>query len=157
MKKKNLRLENLLVVFATCGYLGFFPWIPGTVGTLVGVLVYLILCRLHPLLYSVDLITLLFVASWIAEKAEKFLGAKDSRVIVIDECVGFLVTMALIDPTTKGIILGFVLFRFFDVLKIPPARWVERSVPGGYGIVLDDVIAGLYGNLALRGVLFLWG
>lgn len=157
MKKKPFRLENLLVVFATCGYTGFFPWIPGTVGTLVGVLVYLILCRLHPLLYSVDLITLLFVASWIAEKAEKVLGEKDSPVIVIDECVGFLVTMALIAPTPKGIVLGFVLFRFFDVLKIPPARWMERNVPGGYGIVLDDVIAGLYGNLILRGALYLWG
>jgi len=156
LKKESLRLENLFIVFATCGYIGYFPWIPGTIGTLMGALVYLALFRLHPLLYSVDLIALIFVASWISEKAERLLGEKDSQVIVIDECVGFLVTMAWIDPTPKGLVLGFVLFRIFDVLKVPPARWLEQHMRGGYGVVLDDVIAGLYGNLVLRVILFFW-
>ncbi len=157
LKKKKFRLGNLFIAFATCGYIGLFPWIPGTIGTLMGVLVYLLLCKLHPLLYSVDLITLIFVASWISEKAERLLGEKDSQVIVIDECVGFLVTMLWIAPTLKGIVLGFIFFRILDIIKPPPARWMERHVSGGYGVVFDDVIAGLYSNLLLRGTFFLLG
>jgi len=156
LRKEKKPLEKIFVILATLGYAGLFPRIPGTIGSLIGLLLYIAIFRLNPLLYALDLITLILFAIWVCERAEKVLGEKDSRIIIIDELVGILVTMCWIYPTTKGIIVGFSIFRLFDILKVPPIRWVERSIPSGYGVVLDDVVAGIYSNIILRLLLFFW-
>ena len=90
------------------------------------------------------------MAIWIAGEAEKMLGKKDPGCIVIDEIAGMAVTLLAIPFTLQNAIAGFLLFRFFDVLKPPPIRTIDKKVHGGVGIVLDDVIAGVFANLVLR-------
>ncbi|MDI6809693.1 MAG: phosphatidylglycerophosphatase A, partial [Candidatus Eisenbacteria bacterium] len=99
------------------------------------------------------LITLFFLSSWISERAEKFLGKRDDQRIVIDEIMGFFVAMLWVPKTALFIIIGFILFRFFDIVKPPPIRLVERA-RGGYGVVLDDVMAGVYANIILHIISF---
>lgn len=89
-------------------------------------------------------------AVWIAGRAEAALGRKDAPTIVIDEVAGMLVTLAGVPFSPGAVVAGFVLFRAFDVLKPWPARLIERRLPGGWGVVLDDVAAGVYGNLTLQ-------
>jgi phosphatidylglycerophosphatase A len=86
-------------------------------------------------------------------QAEEIFQEKDSGKIVIDEVVGYLVTMTAVPVSWKGVVLGFILFRFFDITKIPPARFFDRRVKNGYGVVMDDVIAGLYSCILLHLIL----
>ena len=90
-------------------------------------------------LYEITLIAFFFLSVWISENAEIFFGKKDDGRIVIDEMIGFFITMLWIPKTLSFIILGFFLFRFFDILKPFPIRRMERPLKGGYGVVLDDV------------------
>jgi phosphatidylglycerophosphatase A len=85
-----------------------------------------------------------------AELADRTWGTHDSGRIVIDEVAGYFVTLCFVDYTLWSSLLGaFVLFRLFDIAKPPPVRWVDQKMPGGAGVVLDDVAAGLYAGLAL--------
>ena len=113
-------------------------------------------CR-HPLLsllplpaYLACVLAIGLIACWAAGEAEHIFQEKDSRRIVIDEVVGFFITMTALPITSPYLIGGFCLFRFFDILKPPPIRLIERKVPGGYGVVLDDVLAGIYAQISLR-------
>jgi phosphatidylglycerophosphatase A len=90
---------------------------------------------------------------WISGQAEEVFGEKDSSKIVIDEVAGYLITMVAAPVSWKTIFLGFLLFRFFDVTKIPPARFFDRSLKNGYGVVLDDVVAGIYSCITLHLIL----
>jgi phosphatidylglycerophosphatase A len=122
---------------------GLSPKAPGTVGTLVGVVVYLLL---QPVPYWVYwLVTLvLFVAGiFICGYSAKILGVEDPGAVNWDEVVGFLFTMAFAPHAWPWVILGFVLFRFFDILKPWPIRWFDRNLHGGLGIMLDDVLAAI--------------
>jgi phosphatidylglycerophosphatase A len=92
---------------------------------------------------------------WVAGRAETIFGEQDPRAIVIDEVIGFFAVMISLPPTWPYLLAGFCLFRAFDVLKPPPIRFIERKVKGGYGVVLDDVLAALYAHIALR-ILFLF-
>ncbi len=94
-----------------------------------------------------------FLASWVSGAAEREFGEKDSGKIVIDEVMGFLITMAGAPAHWRSIVIGFLLFRFFDIVKVPPARYFDQQVKNGYGVVLDDVVAGLYACAALHVVL----
>ena len=82
-------------------------------------------------------------------EAEKIFNEKDSSRIVIDEIVGFQFAMFLVTPTALHVFLGFLLFRFFDIAKPFPVRLCERKLPGGYGVVGDDIVAGVYANIFL--------
>jgi phosphatidylglycerophosphatase A len=84
-------------------------------------------------------------------------GEKDTSLIVIDEMVGFQWTMFLVAPTVLHVFIGFILFRLFDIFKIFPAGYFQRRLPGGYGIVIDDVVAGMYANIALLLLIKFWG
>ncbi len=84
-------------------------------------------------------------------------GEKDTPLIVIDEMVGFQWAMFLVVPTVLHVFIGFILFRLFDILKIFPAGYVHRRLPGGYGVVIDDVVAGMYANIALLLIIKFWG
>jgi phosphatidylglycerophosphatase A len=149
--------EKLIKVTASGFGSGYAPFAPGTAGTVVGVAVYLLLSRLFWGFYLLSVMILILLAFYISQEAEKIFQEKDSPRIVIDEIVGFQCAMFLIEPTVSHILLGFVLFRTFDIVKVFPASYVDRSFPGGYGVVADDIVAGIYSNLVLLAVIKLWG
>ena len=140
---------------ATAGGAGYFPIAPGTAGSLVGVAVVVALGRL-PLHDSASIAVLaaaslvLFAAGvWAAGEAEEFFGRTDPGQVVMDEVVGQMLTFLLIPHATwKWLLGGFLLFRAFDIVKPFPARQAER-IPRGWGIMIDDVIAGGYGLAVL--------
>jgi phosphatidylglycerophosphatase A len=139
----------LVILFSTGLYSGYAPLLPGTTGTLVAIPLYLVLSKLPALSYGVTLVGFLFMASWFAGAAERVFGRSDSQRIVIDEIGGFLVTMAYVPPLGWHVVGGFLLFRFFDMVKPFPIRRFEK-LRGGYGVVADDVMAGIYANLVLQ-------
>ena len=132
------------------GFLGFgfgsglVPVAPGTAGTLAAVPLYLLLKDL-PLAGYLAVVALLFLAGLpVCAHAARQLGVHDHPAIVWDEIVGYLVTMVAAPPGLVWIVAGFVLFRFFDILKPWPIRWCDRRVQGGFGILLDDLLAGVF-------------
>jgi phosphatidylglycerophosphatase A len=137
---------------ATGAFCGYLPVAPGTWGTLAAVPLYLALSRLSPPAWTLALAAVAALAVPLAGRMEREAGRKDPGVVVIDEVAGFLVTMFLIAPSPGRVAAGFLLFRAFDILKPPPGRRLERW-PGGWGIVADDLVAGLYAHLALRVIL----
>ncbi|MBT3058493.1 MAG: phosphatidylglycerophosphatase A [gamma proteobacterium symbiont of Ctena orbiculata] len=123
---------------------GLLPKAPGTYGTLVGVPLYLLMQPL-PLLSYILLVALGFVAGlWLCQRAAEDLGVHDHSGIVWDEMVGYLAAMAFAPPGWIWIVIGFLLFRLFDIFKPWPIRWIDRRVKGGLGIMLDDLAAGIY-------------
>lgn len=141
---------NLMVkLLATWGGSGYSPFASGTAGTLAAIPFYIWLARLSLPMYLFTLVAFFFLACWISGKAEILFNEKDSGKIVIDEVVGYLVTMVAIPFDWRYMVVGFFLFRFFDIVKPPPARWFDRKVKNGYGVVLDDVAAGVYAWICL--------
>ncbi len=136
-------------------FLGYVPIAPGTFGSLLGCLLFALLFPLTPVQYLAFLIAFIFLAIWAADGRAKEMGANDPSEIVIDEVAGMLCAMAFHKFTLMGLLVGFALFRFFDIVKIWPANWAEKKIRGGFGIVLDDVIAGVYANAALFAVEFI--
>ena len=130
---------------------GYLPIAPGTWGTAAAVPLYLALSRLSASAYLAACLFVVAVSVVAADRAERDAGVKDPGFVVIDEVAGFLVTMFGMNPGWRTVLAGFLLFRVFDVLKPPPAR-ASQHLRGGLGIVADDIIAGLYANLALRGL-----
>ena len=142
----NDRINTLISSFF---FLGYSPIAPGTAGTLGAIpLYYLIAFFLSSAWYMFLLIILTGLAVLVSSRAEKIYNKEDPGEVVIDEVVGYLVTMAFIAPTAVNIVLGFLLFRALDILKPFPCRRLEK-IHGGYGIVLDDVAAGVWANLLL--------
>ena len=143
-------MKRFILVLATGFGVGYSPIAPGTLGTLVAIPIYYFLSEIPSPLFEITLVGFFFLSVWISENAERFFGKKDDQRIVIDEIVGFLVTMLWVPKTILFIIIGFLLFRFFDILKPFPIRHLEKKLKGGYGIVLDDVLAGIYANIVLH-------
>jgi len=142
-------MKKLGVAIATAGGSGFFPFAPGTVGSLVGVLIYLA-TRSWPLAMQAALVVgVALIGTWASSVAEAHFGREDPGQVVIDEVAGQMLTLLATGASTTGIVLGFLLFRAFDIVKPWPARQFERF-PGGYGIMADDVMAGVYAHLLLR-------
>ncbi|MEN6321283.1 MAG: phosphatidylglycerophosphatase A [Syntrophaceae bacterium] len=149
--------EKLIKFIATGFCSGLVPFGPGTAGTLVGIPIYLLLARLSWIHYFVIVVVLTGVACYVSREAERLLNEKDSPSIVIDEIVGLQWTMFLVSPTVLHVFAGFFLFRFFDIMKIFPTGYFQRRLPGGYGIVMDDVVAGMYSNILLLLAIKFWG
>ena len=148
-------MTRFAVLLATVGYCGYFPIAPGTVGSAAGLAVYLLVWWTQSLLLEVGLIAVTFAAgTWAATHAERFFGGIDPGPVVIDEVLGMLVTLAFIPVGRSGALAGFFLFRVFDVIKPYPADRLEKF-HGGFGIMADDAMAGIYANLALRLVMWL--
>ena len=146
-------MRNVIVALATWGGVGFCPGAPGTVGTAAAIPLFVVLSLLPHAIYLAILLVIALLACWVAGRAEKILDDKDSSVIVIDEVVGYLVAMALIPASWASVLVGFIVFRLFDIIKPPPIRFLEKSIPGGYGVVLDDAVAGVYAHVVVRIVL----
>lgn len=122
---------------------GLAPVAPGTFGTLAAVLLYLLFESLDLLSYSLLTIAICIVGVWICGKSSEMLGVHDHGGIVWDEFAGYFITMIAAPPGWIWIVVGFVLFRLFDILKPWPIKWADEQVDGGLGIMLDDIIAGL--------------
>jgi len=131
---------------------GLAPRAPGTAGTLAGVLLYLALAALPLPVYLGLSLGLFLLGVWICGRAARDLNAHDHPSIVFDEMIGYLVTMAGAPFGIGWLALGFVLFRFFDIVKPWPISLLDRKVPGGFGIMLDDLAAGLLALTVLQAV-----
>ena len=137
-------------LIATGFFSGYSSFAPGTVGSGVALAIYCLLPPLNPWAWGGLLIGLFFVGVYTSGACEKSWG-KDPRCVVIDEFVGFFVTVSLLPQSVLMGIVGFFVFRILDIIKPPPARQAE-ALPGGWGIVADDVVVGIYGHL----ILILW-
>lgn len=135
-------------------FTGHFPVAPATFASFVTLAVYWLLPPIPPLLMAGLLLVLAVFGTWIAGLAESVYG-HDGKPIVIDEVLGALLTVAFLGHGLPLVIAGFVLFRILDVVKPPPAYQLQ-SLPRGWGVMADDVMAGIYGNLLLRLGGLLW-
>jgi phosphatidylglycerophosphatase A len=143
-------MNRFFLVLATGFGVGYSPVAPGTLGTLIAIPVYYFLSAIPSPIYEITLIGFFFLSVWISGNAEIFFGKKDDQRIVIDEMMGFLITMLWVPKTILFVTIGFFLFRLFDILKPFPIRRLEKRLKGGFGVVLDDVMAGVYANIILH-------
>jgi phosphatidylglycerophosphatase A len=148
--------KQSILFLATGFYAGYIPSAPGTFGTLVGLPFCFLLAFIGT--KGAFFVTLIFIcfAVGVAHQAEKNLQKKDPGLIVIDEMAGILVTFLAIPFNAETAVLGFYIFRILDIAKPGPIRYLEKRLPGGAGIVLDDVAAGIFANLILRSILIFW-
>ncbi len=142
-------MKKLIIIFVSFFYLGYAPIVPGTFGSLGGLVVYYFIADFSPYLFAAVTIVIFAGGCFAATRAEEYYGRKDSSEIVIDEVVGMLITLFLIPFDWKYIIAGFVIFRIMDIIKPFPGRAAEK-IPGGTGVMLDDVIAGIYANIVMQ-------
>lgn len=137
-------MKNKLIKFLATGLgAGYAPLMPGTVGSLWGVLIYFCFHSLGPFFLIPVTLLITVGAVFVSSKAEILFGEKDCQKIVIDEVAGQLVAYLFIPYTLGALVVGFLFFRFFDTVKILGANWAQNKLPGGWGIVGDDVMAGL--------------
>jgi phosphatidylglycerophosphatase A len=146
-------MNYFIVILATGLGVGYSPFAPGTLGTLLAIPIYYFLSEISFPLYEITLIGFFFLAVWVSETAGVTFGKKDDQRIVIDEMVGFFITMIWAPKTAFFVGAGFILFRLFDILKPFPIRRFEKA-RGGFGVVLDDVLAGVYANIILHIISF---
>lgn len=143
-------MSRVALLISTFGYVGFFPIAPGTAGSLAALALYVPIRWVgEPSLEAAAIAVVFGLGVWAATRAEVLLGASDPGPVVIDEVLGMLITLAWMPLSLGGVIAGFLLFRIFDIIKPFPARRLEDA-PQGWGIMLDDAAAGVYGQLALR-------
>jgi phosphatidylglycerophosphatase A len=140
------RLAHVLAVWFGCGHM---PVAPGHTGTLGAVPLYLLLRGHGPAVLAGAAAILTAIGVWASGRVARRLGRKDPQIVVIDEVAGVFVTWIAAPLTWRGLIVGALLFRLFDQLKPWPARSAERRLPGGWGIMLDDVFAGGWGAAVL--------
>lgn len=134
---------------------GLVPKLPGTAGTLVGVVLFVALQYL-PWPYYLAVTFLMFVTGvWLCGRTAGYLGVHDHPAIVWDEIVGYLITMFLAPAGWVWILLGFILFRIFDIWKPWPIRWLDKQVRGGLGIMIDDLLAAIFAMICLQIIAYL--
>ena len=133
---------------------GAAPYAPGTFGTLAAIPIYWLMMPLPLWAYLGIVLVMTVMGIWLCDVTSKNMGVHDHSGIVWDEFVGYLITMAAAPPGWLWIVVGFFLFRFFDVLKPWPIGWIDRQVQGGWGIMLDDILAGVYAWLVLQAAYF---
>ena len=136
-------------LLATGFYVGYTPVAPGTAGSMLGLFIYWIIPGSETLFFGIAIATLTLAGAWTAGRIERDSGIKDNQIIVIDEIVGTLITLWAIEKTFIWLATGVILFRIFDIVKPVPVRTVEK-VPGGWGVMLDDMVAGAYSLICLR-------
>ncbi|UOG91701.1 MAG: phosphatidylglycerophosphatase A [Candidatus Thiothrix sulfatifontis] len=136
---------------------GLSPFAPGTAGTLAAIPLYVLLVQLPLWGYVAVLLVMALVGIWICGESSRRLGVHDHGGIVWDEFAGYLLTMLAAPAGWVWIVVGFCLFRLFDIWKPWPIRLVDRDVPGGFGIMFDDILAGIYAWIALQVLARLFG
>lgn len=136
-------------LLATGFFIGYAPVAPGTAASVLALFLYAMIPGTESLVFIPATLALTLLGAWSATKVEVQTGQKDNQIIVIDEIVGVFVTLFLFEKSWPWLILGCALFRFFDIMKITPARRME-AVANGWGVMLDDIVAGVYSLLTLR-------
>lgn len=147
-------LDRVILFIGSLAYLGFVPIASGTVAVAVaGIPLYLLLAVVLDLswpMYTIVVTAFTLFSIWIADRTDRILGEKDSKRNVIDELPGYLIALIGLPVTWQFIVAAFFIERAIDIAKVWPASWIERRLPGGWGVVLDDVVAGLYTLVLLR-------
>ena len=157
MNSNKAILANPIHLLAFGFGAGLSPKAPGTMGTIVAVLIYLLLPSMPPIIYA-GLILLSFIFGiWICGKTAEDLGVHDHGGIVWDEFVGYWITMFMAPSGLFWVLLGFVLFRLLDIFKPWPIKWADKELAGGLGIMLDDVLAGIMAALCMQALVALIG
>jgi phosphatidylglycerophosphatase A len=151
MKKniyKNIRVTNPVHLLAVGLGSGLIPKSPGTMGSLASIAVWYLFNALTPVYYWMVIIVAFFFGCWICQKTADAMGLDDPGSIVWDEFVGMWITLFFIpDHSWQWILAAFLAFRFFDILKPWPIRWFDSKVSGGFGIMIDDVIAAIFAGI----------
>jgi phosphatidylglycerophosphatase A len=146
-------MTSFAVLLATAGGVGRVPIAPGTAGSVVGLALYLTVMNAPEAWQVLLCVSVIVGGTWASGVAARHFGSKDPGAVVIDEVAGQLVTLLLIPVSTGGAVAGFFIFRLFDIIKPWPANRLE-SLPGGLGVMADDLMAAVYGNLVLRIAVF---
>jgi phosphatidylglycerophosphatase A len=141
------RIAHVIGVWFGCGHVPYMPGHAGTIGTIP---LYLLVRPHGPIAVAAAALVVIAVGVWAAGRVERRLGVKDPQIVCVDEVAGVLVTWIAAPPTWRALIVGGLLFRLFDQLKPWPARAAER-LPGGLGVMLDDVVAGAWGAAVIVG------
>ncbi|MDP2928938.1 MAG: phosphatidylglycerophosphatase A [Candidatus Omnitrophota bacterium] len=141
-------MRKIIKLTTSFFYLGHSPFMPGTLGSLAGLLIYFVVKDKLPI-YLFSVLFLFTLGIIFSSEAERIYRRKDAQMIVIDEACGMMLSMFLVPYSLWVMILGFILFRAFDILKPPPARRIE-NFSGAFGIMFDDVIAAIYTNFILQ-------
>jgi phosphatidylglycerophosphatase A len=150
MSSAKFNLRDPIHILA-CGFgLGLAKKAPGTWGTLAAFPFYFLLIPFSDLVYVSATLVMAVLGIWICDKTSRDLGVHDHGGIVWDEVVGMLITLFWVPVEWPWILAAFVAFRFFDILKPWPIRWLDKRVHGGFGIMVDDVIAGLFAWLVIQ-------
>lgn len=147
------KYNNIIEIISSCFYVGYLP-MSGTFATIFCFPIVVIFNKLGFLTKVIFIISFLIFSIFISSKAEKFFNNKDDKRIVIDEVIGFLFAMIGIKLSFFNFILCFLIFRFFDVLKIFGIKKIQK-LPSGFGVVIDDVLAGILSNITMKVVLLL--
>ncbi len=143
-------MTRLAVLIASFGYTGYFPVAPGTAGSAAALVLYVVVrWSASPLLETLVLAAVALVGTWSASVAERHFGTTDPGQIVIDEVLGMLMTIAFLPLHWTGIVVGFLIFRILDIVKPFPANVAER-LHGGTGVMADDAVSGVYGQVLMR-------
>jgi len=135
---------------------GLSPKAPGTMGTLAALPIWYLLAQLPLAGYIAGLLLVIAVGPYLCGKTARDLGVHDHGGIVWDEIAGFLLTMLLVPVSIWTALIGFALFRLFDIVKPWPIGWLDKHVHGGTGIMLDDLVAALYAGVCIQGLLWWW-
>ncbi len=148
-------MRNFLIKCIATGLgFGLSPTIPGTTGTIPGVVLAWFLFPLGIPTQIISTVVMLALGVWVATEAEHFFG-HDGKPIVIDEIAGIMVSYCFVPVTWQNYLAGFVIFRILDIIKPFPGRYWERTLPRGWGIMGDDFACGVYTNLLLQGLIYL--
>nr|WP_197078641.1 phosphatidylglycerophosphatase A [Photobacterium gaetbulicola] len=151
--KDKINLKNPWHLLATGFGSGLSPIIPGTMGTVAAIPLYLLMVQLPFTVYLLITVVAAFIGITICQKTSDDMGVHDHGSIVWDEFVGFWITMAIAPVVSwQWVLAGFVLFRFFDMVKPWPISWLDKHVHGGLGIMVDDILAGFMAMIALWGI-----
>jgi phosphatidylglycerophosphatase A len=142
--------EKAAVFLATGFYIGKIPLAPGTFGSLIGLPLCFLLAEIQLSAAIIAVLLIIALAIWISNVAERTLERKDPGCIVIDEIAGMVVTLIGLPFNLTTATIGFILFRILDILKPFPIRILDKRLPGGLGIVADDVVAGIFANVLIR-------
>jgi len=145
----NTTFDKIALFVAQGAYSGRAPVAPGTAGTIVGILLYLLIKDLGPFGYGAACIAVIAIGIGAAGHVDRMLGTKDNSTIVIDEIAGYLIALFFVPFSWGNVAAGFLVFRVFDIVKPWPLRRFER-IPGGPGVMLDDLGAGVYTNIVLQ-------
>jgi len=150
-------MDKLIVALATGLYSGKLPFAPGTWGSAFALIPWFFCRNLSLTNYFIVLAVIFITGFFTAGSAEKILDKPDPGCIVIDEVMGMFITLTLAPNHPAAWLLGFVLFRIFDVLKLFPVSWFDTHMHGGIGIMMDDVMAGIYALICLQLIWFVVG